>query len=206
MGPDANDFDDDGGEFFSAVSFFWAPEDAKAAARYFVPPVLEPHIKGEFGVFTVIGLGLFGVLGLSAPELVGQITLLFYSSMAVIVVFGACAILWRRRIRHRSAMADPRKIGSAVVRIDHYGIVLATDVSHEFISWFGVKKVEADGRGLFFRSGPHHGIYVPRAAFPAEARFREFCARVQSFQASKKPPTHLRLIGPSPGDGSASIN
>lgn len=188
------------------IAYTSTPDAVRASAKYFVPPVLGPQNTDIFGGVFMAWVVVGAIAGVASAWMRTMLAVASGLAVAAVTAFGVTALVLRARYHHRQFVTDPRRMGLVVVRLDFYGVTIATDVSSDFLSWFGIRKVEVVGEGVFFRSGPFHGILVPRGGFESDAAFDEFCTQMHRYRDNKREPPHFKPANEPPPDGPALLN
>lgn len=174
------------------VQFVWSVPALNDYRQYVVAPFFS-WSRSAFLVAYLLGLipTTAASLLVLKPWSMTSLAILAISTSVALHVLVSWLSFASRKADGEITVDDPRKVGATWVRIDHYGVTVATDVSSDFLSWLGVKKIEIYAKAIFFRTGATGGVYVPRYAFDSDTDLEDFCVAAQRYRKEKRPPLHL---------------
>lgn len=86
---------------------------------------------------------------------------------------------------------DSRRVGWNTIYLDRSGVTCSTDVSEDYTSWLGVEKaVERDG-SLWLKTGPAHGVFIPRRVFASSEELIACQKLIKELRENPLSPSHL---------------
>lgn len=191
---------------YRETAFVWSVEAAqeygrRLAGQRFVwqPGLALTGMLLSFGFLTAVAIFI-------APAPKHPLAIVFMAMAAgpAMLIYAGWHVWAGHQLQKLQAIKDPRKVPVNWVRIDVFGITIATDISSDFLSWFGVERVNVSVDGIFFRSGPVHGVYVPRYAFETWDAFNDFCEQARRYREHKRKPPHL--TGSDPDEAASRLN
>ena len=173
------------------VSFQWVLGDTHPLEKSIQAATRAKHryLITILGRLAAYGLTLL-VVRLLLPEAdwISAILIAIVGSLSVWVSW-ALSIASLRTLERLMAK-DARYVNFINVTVDRRGIFWSDEITQDYISWQGIKEIDASNKAIWFKTGNITGYLMPPRLFQNENERREILEKLAHFKKNALLPIH----------------